>query len=349
MQKEENAMTVNMSLLLQNVHASFSNQQYQHGTFLLEYAIHLTENTTYPLLPSSPDVAIGLHQGRVRTGNEDCVLALTGTIPETQEIFGLFVVCDGMGGHTHGQEAAHRAVRTLLEYLFPMIGSAMAPFNGEHMLAEAIQHANHAIYLQNQSSDQSLVPGRESITPSLGRSMGTTITAVLLLGETAYVANVGDSRTYLYDQRLSKITHDHSLVARYLADGILEEEDIYSHPQRNLITRALGTFPSVEVDTFVISLQKHAVLLLCSDGLWEMTRDHKIEAVLASPWADAPTMAHRLVQIANDGGGDDNIGCIVIQLQRRGDISRMETMALDPTMVLSPSGFFLPKTPSPAL
>lgn len=338
-------MTVNMSLFLQNVHAAFSNQQYQHGTFLLEYAIHLAEKNTLPPSCPSLDVAIGLHQGRVRTGNEDCVLALTGTIPETQEIFGLFVVCDGMGGHIHGQEAAHLAIRTLLEQLFPVLERATVPFNGERILTEAIQQANSAIYLRNQSSTM----GRESITTSQIDSMGTTITAVLLLGETAYVANIGDSRTYLYDQRLSRITRDHSLVARCLADGVLEEEEIYSHPQRNQITRAIGTAPSVEVDTFVISLQKHALLLLCSDGLWEMTRDHKIEAVLASPWADAPTMAHRLVQIANEGGGDDNISCIVIQLQRRVDISRMETTTLDPAVVLSTSGFFLPKTPLPAL
>ena len=200
MQKEENAMTVNMSLLLQNVQAAFSNQQYQHGTFLLEYAIHLAEKNTLPPSCPSLDVAIGLHQGRVRTGNEDCVLALTGTIPETQEIFGLFVVCDGMGGHIHGQEAAHLAIRTLLEQLFPVLERATVPFNGERILTEAIQQANYAIYLRNQSSTM----GRESITTSQIHSMGTTITAVLLLGETAYVANIGDSRTYLYDQRLSK-------------------------------------------------------------------------------------------------------------------------------------------------
>lgn len=328
-------MSVNMSLFLQCVHAALSNGQYQQGAFLLEYAIQLAEKNTSSPSPFSLDVAIGLHQGQVRAQNEDCVLALQGTIPETQDVFGLFVVCDGMGGHVYGQEAAHRATRILLEQIVPLLESATVPLDGERILLEGIQNANAAISLQNRSFHQPSALEREPTTSSQLSSMGTTITAVLLLGETAYIANVGDSRTYLYDQRLTRITRDHSLVAQYLADGLLEEEDLYHHPQRNQITRALGAAPSVDVDTFVVPLHGHEILLLCSDGLWEMTRDHTIEAVLASPWANASAMAAQLVQIANDGGGFDNIGCVVIQLQGRRDIGNMETFALDPAVVLS--------------
>ncbi len=278
MQKEENGMPVNIGLFLQTVHAALLNRQYQHGMFLLEYAIKHAENSRD--LPSSPalDVAIGLHQGQVRASNEDCVLALEGTLPGTHEAFGLFVVCDGMGGHDRGQEAAQLATRTLLEQLVPLLERATAPLHGERILAKGIQQANRAIYLRNQSSHQRAPLEREPDTTAPISTMGTTITAVLLLGNVAFVANVGDSRTYLYDQRLRRITRDHSLVAHSLADGSLQEEDIYSHPLRNQITRALGAKPSVDIDTFVVPVQGHEMFLLCSDGLWGMTRDRRIEA-----------------------------------------------------------------------
>jgi serine/threonine protein phosphatase PrpC len=327
-------MSVDMSLFLQNVHVALANQQYQHATFLLDYAITQASKEGWSSACSSLDVSIGLHRGRVREANEDCLFAMSGIFPQAHRS-GLYVVCDGMGGHVRGQEAAHLAIQTIVEALLLQIVANPPHVQWEHLLADALQQANRAIYLRNHSLELQSIAHAAPVNTSQISHMGTTVTAVLLCDQTAYVANVGDSRTYLYDQSLSKITTDHSLVAQLLADGLLQEEDIYVHPQRNQITRALGAEPSVQVDTFVVPLHGREILLLCSDGLWEMTRDRTIEAILASSWANASAMAHRLVQMANENGGADNIGCIVIQLQRQTDTSSLETMRIDPVAALN--------------
>ncbi|BCL79575.1 serine/threonine-protein phosphatase [Ktedonobacteria bacterium brp13] len=333
-------MSVDIGQFLQNVQVALANQQYPHAQFLVEYAIKIAkkEASSPMLLPL--DVSIGLHRGRVRGENEDCVLALQGILPATQEAFGLFIVADGMGGHANGQEAAHIAIQSMLDYVFPFLVGDAFPSNCLSTLSESIHQANRAIYARNQSMESQLTGNslafpcsQGSMSTSQISRMGTTTTAVLLFREVAYVANVGDSRTYLYHQSLhalKKITQDHSLVAQLLADGFLQEEDIYRHPQRNQITRAVGVTPSVDVDTFVVPLYGDETLLLCSDGLWEMTRDRKIEEVLSSSCSNASLLANQFVQMANDGGGADNIGCIVVRLPQHNDVSAMETIRMEP-------------------
>lgn len=331
-------MVVDMRLFLYNIHAALANRQYQHAQFLVDYAINRTQSDACtPANGSRLDVSIGLHPGRVRDRNEDCVLMVQGVRP-SQEFFGLFVVCDGMGGHAHGQEAAHLALQTILEYLLPHLENDAAPPSWERLLVDGIQQANRSIYLRNQCLDQELIADGVAISTSQMRHMGTTVTALLLLDRVAYIANVGDSRTYLYHRSLKKITQDHSLVAHLVAEGVLREEEIYTHPQRNQITRSLGIRPQVDVDTFVVPLSGGETFLLCSDGLWEMTRDDRIETVLATPWAHAPCMTSQLVQMANDGGGTDNIACIVVQLRPHTDISSIETTRLEPVATLNRLG-----------
>ncbi|GCE15065.1 PP2C family protein-serine/threonine phosphatase [Tengunoibacter tsumagoiensis] len=327
-------MPIDITLFLQNIQAALINRQYHYAQFLVDYTINVVQDDARLETQFSPfDVSIGLHPGRVRQENEDCILAVQG-MRTTQEEFGLFVVCDGMGGHDRGQEAAHLAVQTILETVLPVIGKTNLPLS-ERILVDGIQAANRAIYVRNQGVHQEQVAAGSSPTLSRLHHMGTTVTAVLLFRNIAYIANVGDSRTYLYNQSLKKITKDHSLVAQLLADGYLqEEEEMYTHPSRHQISRALGVKPSVEVDTFMVPLLGDEILLLCSDGLWEMTRDQKIEAILASSWANASLMSNRLVQIAHEGGGKDNIGCIVVQLQRRADISSEETVLFGPVVAL---------------
>jgi len=339
LKKEGNAMPVDMSLFLQNIDMTFSNQQEQQTRFLLDYAINLARSgscspSLFPL-----DVSLGLHRGRIRDENEDSVLAIGGTRPETQEVFGLFVVCDGMGGHAHGQEAAYLAIQTMLASVFPLLmdGTASSPW--ESVLAESIQVANRAIHLRNQSREQQAavrnIHGRRTVSTSQIHRMGTTVTAALLFGETVFIANVGDSRTYLYEtQGLRRATKDHSVVASLVEQGIITEQDCYVHPERNKITRALGIGSSVEVDTFVVAFPAGAKLMLCSDGMWEMTRDPSIEAILASPWASASLMTNQLVQLALDGGGADNISCLLIQRQQA-DTSTLETSVLDPVSTVA--------------
>ncbi len=324
-------VAINMSLFLQNVREAIANRQIHYAMSLLDYSIKLAEYSSCPLPLFPLDVAIGLHQGR-RTENEDCVLALQGI---SQEALGLFLVADGMGGHVHGQEAASLAIQTTLEYVFPFLVDNQVSSNWESILAEGIHQANRVIHCNQGQSASS--PSQGSVSTSQFAKMGTTVTAVLLVGEKAYIANVGDSRTYFYTttKGLIRVTRDHSLVANLLANGILkDEEEIYTHRQRNQITRALGIGASVEVDTFVAPLQEDTILLLCSDGLWEMTRDREIEKILASPRANASSMTSKLVQLANDGGGIDNIGCITIRWQKR-EIGDLETTILDPVEALT--------------
>ncbi len=149
-----------------------------------------------------------------------------------------------------------------------------------------------------------------------GIDMGTTITAVLVLDGTAYIVNVGDSRTYLYreGEGLIRATRDHSLVARLVETGAIAPDEVYTHPARNKVYRSLGDKEEVKVDWFTRSLQEGDFLVLCSDGLWEMVRDQEIEHTLKKYGANLSQTSSALVQAALRGGGTDNISVIVARL-----------------------------------
>jgi protein phosphatase len=148
-----------------------------------------------------------------------------------------------------------------------------------------------------------------------GNDMGTTLTLALVVGDRVIVANVGDSRTYLYrDGALRRISQDHSLVMRLVELGQLAEEDIYSHPQRNAVLRSLGDQSDIDVDLFSERLQPGDALLLCSDGQWEMTRDATMEQLIATH-ADPQRACEALVAAANEAGGEDNISVVLVRFE----------------------------------
>ena len=194
--------------------------------------------------------------------------------------------------------------------MWPYLIYGVPAHHAHSFLTSAIEQANRQIYQRNQATKE-----EQSTTRAF---MGTTITAVLLLGEHAYGANVGDSRTYhSTNGALKQISRDHSVVAHMVAEGLLSTEDRYRHPARNRITRALGLSPSVLVDPFRVPFSGNETLLLCSDGLWEMTRDRVIEQVLVSSEMSAAHMAEQLVNEANSNGGFDNIACVVVRSNRQ--------------------------------
>ncbi len=250
-------------------------------------------------------VGTGLDVGitRKEKPNEDHLLAVHGTHTYNADYrpYGLFVVADGMGGHANGQEASRLVIQHIRNAIIPTLLSNvdLDSKDGKELLLEGIQHANLAIYQQNRQQ---------------GCDMGSTITAAILVGSMLTVANVGDSRTYLYNAQkgLTQVTHDHSMVARMVEKGIIGADEIYTHPQRNQIYRCLGENASVQVDAFSLAYQPGDALLLCSDGLWEMVRDVRIQEILRNTLPDAALAAQLLVQAALEGGGKDNISAIVI-------------------------------------
>ena len=241
--------------------------------------------------------------------NEDSVSVRQEIMPSTSfssspRPFTLLVVADGMGGQGHGQEASQLAVRSLTEYIESSIHSTQqVPKSLALLLQAGVQHANRAVYERNQQQHT---------------VMGTTMTAVLVAETTAYVAHVGDSRLYGYraSTGLVQMTQDHSLVALLVAAGSIAPEDIYTYPGRNQIYRSLGGEASVDIDSFAISLAADDILLLCSDGLWEMVRDSQIAAILTATPAEPAATTHALIQAALAGGGADNISAIIAHVIR---------------------------------
>jgi serine/threonine protein phosphatase PrpC len=258
--------------------------------------------------------------------NEDSLFAMQGarTHSVQPEQFGLFVVADGMGGHANGQDASRLAIQTIINYMLPILsaGGEMNDDGFMKLLSDGVQQANQAVHQNNQERRA---------------DMGTTMTTALVVGSMAYIANVGDSRTYLYrePEGLSKITHDHSVVASLVDAGVIKPDDIYTHPKRNQIYRSLGEKPVVEVDTFKVRLQPGDKLLLCSDGLWDMVRDPEIQRVMRTPASDPSQTTSGLIQAALDGGGEDNISVIVVnatEATRRTGVAGVQLLAKPDTV-----------------
>ena len=223
--------------------------------------------------------------GRQRRDNEDSALARAP----------LFVIADGMGGAQAGEVASKLAVEAFQGEL-PETGST------EERLADRAQDANRKIYEMSRTE-----PGRAG--------MGTTLTAVFIDDTELAVAHVGDSRAYLFRHgELGRLTEDHTLVEALVRSGKLTEEEAAEHPQRSIITRALGVDPEVKVDTRSYAGRAGDVVLMCSDGLTSMISEDEIVSVLDSE-PDLDRAAERLIAAANDAGGRDNITVILFSLE----------------------------------
>jgi protein phosphatase len=175
-----------------------------------------------------------------------------------------------------------------------------------------ISHYSERLRQAIEEASQSIVDYGEKHREAKG--LGSTVTAALVIGEQVFIANVGDSRTYLLrDGKLSRVTTDHSLVERLVEAGKLDRADVYDHPNRNLIYRSLGAGKSdVEVDIFTEKLKDGDVLVLCSDGLWEMVKDAQMESIITEV-TDLVETCDLLIQRANENGGEDNITVVLLR------------------------------------
>jgi protein phosphatase len=228
--------------------------------------------------------------GRQRQGNEDNYYVRAP----------LFVVADGMGGAQAGEVASEIAVRQFE-------GGLPDGEDPGEALAALIQEANARIHEQARSDAQHA-------------GMGTTTTAAYLTGDTVVVAHVGDSRCYLLrDDDLIRLTNDHSLVGELVARGKLTEEQAESHPQRSVITRALGPEASVQVDVEAFPARAGDVFLLCSDGLTSMVHEPQLKPLLADRGRSLEQIGRMLIAAANEAGGRDNITVILFRVEEVDD------------------------------
>ena len=217
----------------------------------------------------------------------------------------LFAVADGMGGAQAGEVASRLAVEAIRD--------DDRAGDGEGRVAALVREANRRVY-------------EHAGTDTATSGMGTTMTVALVENGTVAIGHVGDSRAYLVrDGMLEQLTQDHSLVAELIRSGKLSPEEAESHPQRSVITRALGTDPDVDVDTFTIESKPGDVFLLCSDGLTSMVGDSAILEAIEEHGRDLDGAARELVGRANRGGGEDNITVVFFEIAEDGAAATEET------------------------
>lgn len=261
--------------------------------------------------PAGINIVVGrmTDVGIKRELNEDALLTIEAAefIQTGNQVVGLYAVADGMGGAAAGEVASKMVTQTLArrvlsDLLTPRFAAqpAAEPDYGA-LLKSAAEQANTEIFRARQ----------------VARSdMGSTLVAALVVGNQAYVINIGDSRAYLIARgKIEQITEDHSLVWALVKRGDLSREDIYTHPQRNFILRNVGDKPQVQADLFTRALEPDQCLLLCSDGLWEMVRDPDLLRIVIENVANPQAACRALVEAANANGGDDNITCVLVRFE----------------------------------
>lgn len=235
------------------------------------------------------EIGVKTHVGMIRDNNQDAYYI------SSRESFPLFIIADGMGGHKAGEIASNMAIEIIsqrLEKYFNNLALDDDTIEGE--IKSSIYEANKKIY-------------QKSLEDERFSGMGTTVTLAYRVNEKIYIGHVGDSRAYLLRKdELSQVTEDHSLVEELIRNGSISREEARNHPQRNIITRAVGTSEEIESDLIVIEKMENDILLLCTDGLTNMLDNDEIKGALLNK--DNLQMAcEYLVKLSNDKGGFDNI------------------------------------------
>ena len=231
--------------------------------------------------------------GLKRSVNQDSVYCSENKIGPLSN---LFIVADGMGGHKAGDMASKLCVETVCERV------------GRSEYTTPVSILNDAV-----AEAHNRVKGCSESNPDY-EGMGTTLVAATIMDGSLYVANVGDSRLYLLRDSLCQITEDHSLVEEMVKSGELAKENVRSHPNKNIITRALGIGPAVEPDFFELKLRENDIVLMCSDGLTNMIEDAEIECIIKREQENLEKAGMTLLNRANDMGGKDNITVLLVRV-----------------------------------
>ena len=230
--------------------------------------------------------------GRMRSQNQDAVFATEETIGSLPN---LFVVADGMGGHKAGEYASSQAIALAKREIASDTGS------------EPVQIINQGITAANKSIYEEATQDEDKY------GMGTTMVVATILEDHLCVANVGDSRLYIIQGKIRQVTRDHSLVEEMVRLGEIKREEARNHPDKNIITRALGAERTVDIDFFDLKMEPGSTILMCSDGLSNMVEDSKIEEIILNQNEELPQKGERLLREANQNGGKDNIAVVLVE------------------------------------
>lgn len=229
--------------------------------------------------------------GRRREINQDYMFTSETTVGKLPN---LFLVADGMGGHKAGEYASRRAVELIVNHIIEGESNQAVT-----LMKKAILEANRQLL-------------KEALVDIEKEGMGTTIVAATIIGNKLLVANVGDSRLYIVNkEEITQITRDHSYVAEMVRSGRIKKSEAKSHPDKNMITRAVGVFPSLDVDFFEVELKEEDYILLCSDGLTNMVDEEHMKEIVTGQ-GDVKEKTTTLVYEANKNGGTDNITVLLI-------------------------------------
>lgn len=231
--------------------------------------------------------------GKKRSINQDYVFCEDNPIGHLPN---LYIVADGMGGHNAGDYASRFCVEFFTQYI---INSDQA--SPIALIEEAITNTNEKLYAKSMQDEEY-------------EGMGTTFVVATIYDNTMYVANIGDSRLYVISKEMKQITEDHSLVQVMVRTGELDRDEAKLHPNKNIITRALGTNEIAQPDFFEVELGEGDIVLMCSDGLTNMLDDETIERIIRENADDPKTVTETLVMQANQNGGKDNIAVIIVKV-----------------------------------
>ena len=262
----------------------------------------------------SLDFALKTHPGLVRPLNEDAI----GADPSC----GLFVLADGLGGYNAGEVASVMAISSVLERLASSIDKFdvdEGAFTPDEAIYDTVTDINANIY-------------NAALNSTAFEGMATTLVIGWFLGGRLWVAHTGDSRLYRYrDSMLEQLTRDHSFSQELLDAGMVTEEEARSLPAKNLVTRALGAAADIEPEIHNVDVLAGDIILLCSDGLTEMVGSYEIEGLLSINEDDMHETARRLVDLANESGGRDNISVIVVRVSSVGEMQASAAAGIEVT------------------